>query len=56
MSYMRAIVHLPDRFGLTMLAEKLDRREVERIRSAQHIIDRRDRAAIPSGGHFVKVK
>ena len=31
-----------------MPAEKLDRREVERIQSAQRIIDRRDRAAIPS--------
>jgi hypothetical protein len=41
--------------GLTMPAEKLERREVERIQSAQPIIDRRDRAAIPSGGHFVKV-
>jgi hypothetical protein len=40
--------------GLTMPAEKLERREVERIQSAQRIIDRRDGAAIPSEGHFVK--
>ena len=53
MPYMLSVSGQLD--GLTMPAEKLDRREVERIRSAQQIIDRRDRAAIPSGGHFVKV-